>query len=196
MIVLVVLIGKNWYEGYKHKQWVAGLVSTASPNVTILPDTILVDYLGEKRSLAIYLPSDYKKDTTRYPVIYFMDGDSPFDQKIQEGVEWQVDEVIDSISALGGPSAIVVGVYNHPTQRLTEYKPFPSKEIRNEKIVTGPEHAEWLATDVKAWVDANYRTLSDPDNTTIGGCSLGGLMSWYMITHFPDVYGNALVWSP
>ncbi len=21
-------------------------------------------------------------------------------------------------------------------------------------------------------------------------------MSWYMITHFPDVYGNALVWSP
>jgi len=202
MLVLLVLVGRNVYKDYQHKQWIANLESTASDNVTILPDTIIVDYIGEgeigrKRSLAIYLPDNYNtNDSVHYPVIYFMDGDSQFDQKIQEGTEWQVDEVIDSISALGGPSSIVVGVYNHPTDRLTEYKPFPSKQIRNETTVTGPQHAEWLATDVKGWVDANYRTLPDPDNTTIGGCSLGGLMSWYMITHFPEVYGNALVFSP
>ena len=202
MVVFLVLVGRNVYKDFQHKKWVAGLESTASPNVTILSDTILVDYIGaqetgHKRSLAIYLPTDYDtNDSTHYPVIYFMDGDSQFDQKIQEGVEWQVDEVIDSITAAGGPASIVVSVYNHPTDRLTEYKPFASKQVRNESVVTGPQHAEWLATDVKAWVDNNYRTLSDPQNTTIGGCSLGGLMSWYMISHFPDVYGNALVFSP
>jgi len=202
MAVLLVLIGRNVYKDYQYKQWLAGLEHTASPNVTILPDTLVVDYIGagetgHKRSLAIYLPEDYNNnDSVRYPVIYFMDGDSQFDQKIAEGTEWQVDEVIDSIIANGGKAAIVVGVYNHPTERLTEYKPFPSKQIRNETNVTGPQHAEWLATDVKGWIDDNYRTLSDPDNTTIGGCSLGGLMSWYMISHFPDVYGNALVFSP
>jgi len=202
MVVLFFLIVKNWYDDYAYRQYIAGLEHTASPNVTILPDTISVDYIGPdgdayKRSLAIYLPSDYSlSDTTRYPVIYFMDGDSQFSEKIAEGTEWQVDEVIDSISASGGPSSIVVGVYNHPSQRLTEYKPFVSEHVSNEKVVTGPEHAEWLATDVKSWIDDNYRTLSDPDHTTIGGCSLGGLMSWYMITHFPDVYGNALVYSP
>lgn len=202
MIALVFLVGRNIYKDHQHKKWLASLEHTASPNVTILSDTIIVDYIGEgetgkKRSLAIYLPNDYNSnDTTRYPVIYFMDGDSQFSEKVAGGTEWEVDEVIDSISALGGPASIVVGVYNHPTDRLTEYKPFPSKNVRNETHVTGPEHAEWLATDVKVWIDNNYRTLSNPDNTTIGGCSLGGLMSWYMITHFPEVYGNALVFSP
>ena len=196
MIGLVGLLGKNMYDDYKHRQWVAGLESTASDNVHILPDTILVDYLGEKRTLAIYLPEEYDNDTTRYPVIYFMDGDSQFDQKIQEGVEWQVDEVIDSVAAAGGPASIVVAVYNHATDRSTEYKPVPSKEIRGETVVTGPQHAEWIATDVKDWVDNRYRTLSDADHTTIGGCSLSGLMSWYMISHFPDVYGNAIIFSP
>lgn len=202
IIAAIGYFGYQAYDDYKYEKWVASLEHTASPNVTILPDTIVVDYIGadevgHKRSLATYLPSDYNaNDSTRYPVIYFMDGDSQFDQKIQRGVEWQVDEVIDSISAMGGPSAIVIGVYNHPEDRLTEYKPFPSEHVSGETSVTGPEHAKWLATDVKSWVDANYRTLSDPDNTTIGGCSLGGLMSWYMISHFPDVYGNALVFSP
>jgi len=202
IIAAIGYFGYQAYKDYQHRKWVASLEHSASPNVTILPDTIAVDYIGtdevgHKRSLAVYLPSDYSSnDSVRYPVIYFMDGDSQFDQKVAEGTEWKVDEVIDSISALGGPSAIVVGVYNHPEDRLTEYKPFDSKEVNDKKPVTGPQHAEWLATDVKAWVDANYRTLSDPDNTTIGGCSLGGLMSWYMITHYPDIYGNALVYSP
>jgi len=196
MFVLVILLGKNYYEDYSHRKWVESLESTASPNVQILPDTITVDYLGEKRTLAIYLPEGYEKDTVRYPVIYFMDGDSQFDQKIQEGVEWQVDEVIDSVTAVGGPASIVVSVYNSSTDRSTEYKPFPSKKMKNEPVVTGPQHAEWLATDVKEWVDARYRTHPEPAYTTIGGCSLGGLMSWYMITHHADVYGNALIFSP
>lgn len=187
----------NWYEDYQHQQWLATAPHTASPNVHIYPDTLEIDYLGTKRTISVYLPEDYKdNDSTRYPVIYFMDGEAAFDQIVNEGTEWQVDEVIDSLTALGGPGAIVIGVHQHPTKRLTEYKPFLSEHVRSEKEVTGPQHAEWIATDVKRWVDTNYRTLSDPDHTTIGGCSLGGLMAWYMISHHPDVYGNALVWSP
>ena len=84
MVVFLVLVGRNVYKDFQHKKWVAGLESTASPNVTILSDTILVDYIGaqetgHKRSLAIYLPTDYDtNDSTHYPVIYFMDGDSQF----------------------------------------------------------------------------------------------------------------------
>ena len=111
-----------------------------------------------------------------------------------EGDEWQIDEVIDSVVANGGPGAIVVGIDNS-RRRRTEYKPFLSEHVPSEKSVSGPEHAAWIATDVKAWVDDNYRTLSHAEHTTIAGASLGGLMSWYMITHYPEVYGNAIVFS-
>ncbi len=202
-IVLVVSLINFAYQAYqksvkerKHQEWVAGLVSTASVNVQILKDTIELDYLGEKRTLSVYLPPNYETDSLSYPVIYFMDGNSLFDEKLLEGNEWQVDEVLDSISKIGGPMAIVIGIGNSDKNRLTEYKPFKSPHLPKEKVVTGVEHAEWIATDVKKWVDQNYRTKPEPESTTIGGCSLSGLMSYYMLTSFSETYGSAIVFSP
>tara|TARA_B100000497_G_C7497408_1_gene303983 strand:- start:45 stop:263 length:219 start_codon:yes stop_codon:yes gene_type:complete len=62
-------IAKNQIEDKKHREWVATLEHTASKNVHILPDTILVDYLDEKRTLAIYLPDNFEEDSIEYPVI-------------------------------------------------------------------------------------------------------------------------------
>lgn len=180
----------------EHREWVASLEHTASPNVQILTDTITIDYLGTKRSLAIYLPANYESDTLDYPVIYFLDGQSLFDQKIQEDTEWQLDEVIDSLGRLGQEQAIVVGIYNSE-ERMTEYKPFPSTRWYSDMSgTTGDKHAEWIATDLKTWVDAHYRTQSEAKTTTIGGASLGGLMSYYMLMEYPEVFGAAIVFSP
>ncbi|WP_367392862.1 alpha/beta hydrolase [Lewinella sp. LCG006] len=183
------------YEARKHQDYIASLKDTASPNVQTLKDTILIDYLGTKRTLWIYLPPNYAMDSVRYPVIYFMDGASLFSEKIKEGMEWQVDEVMDSIAAAGGPVAIVVGIDNSD-DRLTEYKPFLSPHLPEETSVTGDQHAEWIASDLKDWVDRNYRTLPSPETTTIGGASLGGLMAYYALTTYPDIFGNAIVFSP
>ena len=161
----------------------------------ILKDTITVNYLGKKRTLSIYLPADYAKDSIAYPVIYFMDGQSLFDEKILEGNEWQIDEVLDSLAAIGGQQAIIVGVYNADDRR-TEYKPFLSPHVPSEKKVSGDKHAEWIATDLKKWIDARYRTKPEPASTIIGGASLGGLMSYYMLTTYPEIYGGAIVFSP
>ncbi|MFK7979481.1 MAG: alpha/beta hydrolase-fold protein [Saprospiraceae bacterium] len=160
LIFAGMLFAVKVYKDYKAKKaretYVAGLVHTASPNVQILKDTIMVDYLGTKRTLSIYLPADYTKDTLAYPVVYFMDGQSLFDEKILEGDEWQIDEVLDSLGKSGGMQAIVVGVYN-AEDRLTEYKPFLSPHVPSEKSVSGDKHAEWIATDLKKWVDTKHR---------------------------------------
>jgi len=187
---------KDYREEQAHKAWVATLEHSASPNVQILKDTIEIDYLGEKRTLGIYLPPNYEKDSAHYPVIYFCDGQSLFDQKIKEGNEWQVDEVLDSVAQIGGRQAIVVGIYNSDKNRLTEYKPFTSPHLPKEKVVSGDKHAEWIATDLKQWIDTRYRTKPEMESTIIGGASLGGLMSYYMLTTFPKVYGGAIVFSP
>lgn len=199
LFILGIFLGFKAFQKYQKEQerkaYVASLVHTASPNVQILKDTITVDYLGTKRTLSLYLPANYEQDTIAYPVIYFMDGQSLFDEKILEGDEWQLDEVLDSIGATGGLQAIVVGVYNADDRR-TEYKPFLSPHLPKEKSVSGDKHAEWIATDLKQWVDARYRTKSTAAATIIGGASLGGLMSYYMLTTFPEVYGGAIVFSP
>ncbi len=203
LILFTVIVVYNVYKHFEkrkkdkeYQEWVASLVHTASPNVQILKDTITIDYLNEKRTLSLYLPADYEKDTLSYPVIYFMDGNSLFDEKILVGHEWQVDEVLDSLGHLGLHQAIVVGIYNSEENRLTEYKPFRSPRLPKEKKVTGEQHAEWIATDVKQWVDSRYRTQKGPASTVIGGASLGGLMSYYMLMKYPDIYGGAIVFSP
>lgn len=179
----------------EHQAWVETLEHTASHNVQVLPDTIAIDYLGERRTLALYLPEGYATDSVDYPVIYFLDGQSPFDQRIQGGTEWEVDEVIDSIGQMGGQKAIVVGIYNSD-DRLREYKPFASDRWYSHKRISGDQHAEWIAKTLKPWVDARYRTQVGPSSTIIGGASLGGLMSYYILMEYPEVFGGAIVFSP
>lgn len=202
-VILLCIVGLGIYlcsalkkkkEKREWEEYVAGLVHTASPQVDILIDTITVDYLNKKRTLSLYLPTDYHADTLHYPVIYFLDGQSLFDGKILEGQEWQIDEVLDSLHKIAGPQAIVVGIYN-AEDRLTEYKPYKSDYYPKE-VISGKKHAEWIATDLKEWVDSQFRTQTGPENTFIGGASLGGLMSYYMVTTHSDVYGGAFVYSP
>ena len=179
----------------KHMEWVETLAHTASENVQILPDTITIDYLGETRTLALYLPENYEMDTVEYPVIYFLDGQSLFDQKIQEGTEWQIDEVLDSLGKLNKTPSIIVGIYNSE-DRLKEYKPFPSTRWYSDKVVSGDQHAEWIVNSLKPWIDDKYRTKKERNSTIIGGASLGGLMSYYMLMEYPNVFGGAIVFSP
>jgi predicted alpha/beta superfamily hydrolase len=185
----------NLKEEKKHKEWVDSLEHTASDNVKILTDAVHIDYLDEQRSLAIYLPENYEMDTHQYSVIYFMDGESLFDQKIQEGLEWQIDEVLDSLGKRSEEQSIIVGIYSSE-DRLREYKPFPSTRWYSHKRVSGDQHADWIVNTVKPWIDAKYRTNKEANSTYIAGASLGGLMSYYMLMHYPNIFGGAIVFSP
>lgn len=185
----------NSIEEKKHREWVENLAHTASENVQILTDTITIDYLNEKRTLAIYLPENYKIDTLDFSVIYFLDGQSLFDQKIQEGTEWQIDEVLDSLGKLNQEQSIVVGIYSSE-DRMKEYKPFKSTRWYSDKVVSGDKHAAWIVNSLKPWIDARYRTKKDANSTIIAGASLGGLMAYYMLMEYPTVFGGGIVFSP
>lgn len=65
---------KNHRDAYYNN-----LQDTSSPTVETLRDSFLIGYQNDKRSLYIYVPPDYEKDSTQiYPVIYMMDGESCF----------------------------------------------------------------------------------------------------------------------
>ncbi|GAB5521470.1 MAG: hypothetical protein RhofKO_37210 [Rhodothermales bacterium] len=60
----------------------------------------------------------------------------------------------------------------------------------------GPNYARFLVKEVKPFIDETYRTLPDQANTSVGGASLGGLISLYLGLAHPDVFGGLLVASP
>jgi len=49
---------------------------------------------------------------------------------------------------------------------------------------------------LKPYIDKNYRTLADKQNTFIAGSSMGGLISMYAVLKYPKVFGGAGVFSP
>ena len=55
---------------------------------------------------------------------------------------------------------------------------------------------EWLVNTLKPYVDANYRTMPDRNNTIIAGSSMGGLMAMYGVTAYNHVFQRAACLSP
>ena len=186
-----------FYGQYKEHQrrasYYENLSDTSSPTVTVLRDSIWIGYQNSKRTLHIYVPPNYDRDTlTRYPVMYFMDGESAFNDLEFNGPEWQIDEVINAAAGKGQQTAIVIGI-NQAADRDAEYTPFVNND--NPKA-HGAEFAKWVTTDLKKWVDTNYRTRPEASATTIGGISRSGMMAYYMLMTHPDVFGKAMIQSP
>ena len=55
---------------------------------------------------------------------------------------------------------------------------------------------DWLVKTLKPYIDANYRTLPDRDNTLIAGSSMGGLMALYGVCCYNKVFRRGACLSP
>ncbi len=170
--------------------------STAAANVRILSTNFAMPQLnGRTRRIWLYVPPDYTTNTTRrYPVLYMHDGQNLFDRATSFSGEWQVDEALNTLFGQGDRGAIVVGIDNGGTSRLDEYSPW-----RNTTYNAGGEGAaytQFLVQTLKPYIDANFRTLTDRDNTAIAGSSMGGLISMYAAMQYPQVYSKVGIFSP
>ena len=146
--------------------------------------------LGNSRTLLIYLPPSYRENSLkRYPVLYMHDGQNLFDAATSAfGVEWQVDENIDSGVAGGRiDEVIVVGIYN-TANRIWEYTPCCDATYGGGGADV---YERFLIDTVKPFVDRSFRTLPGKDTTAIMGSSLGGLVSFYVARRNPGVFGKA-----
>jgi enterochelin esterase-like enzyme len=138
-------------------------------------------YLDATRHVEVWLPPGYDDDrSARYPVLYMHDGQNLFDPRIANtGVDWGVDEAVVRLVGKGAiPPVIVVGVWN-TADRGAEYSPWHG----------APDYARFLIEELIPRVDAEFRTLAGPENTAVAGSSMGGLLSLYLVTHHPDVFG-------
>lgn len=152
------------------------------------------------RTLWIYLPPGYESEPQRrYPVIYMHDGNNCFDAAGSfAGSEWGVDETFEQLIPQGRlPKVIVVGVANTGA-RMDEYTMVPSRPEDGRGCQGGKAdaYASFLIEEVKAFVDATYRTRPDAGHTAVMGSSLGGLVSFYLGIRHPRVFGTVGAVSP
>jgi predicted alpha/beta superfamily hydrolase len=158
-----------------------------------------------KRFLRVWLPPGYDDPANQsrsYPVFYLNDGQNLFEAAISfTGVEWQVDETADRLIRAGAiPPLIVVGIDNASKDRLREYMPHRSLHpmmLRSMTLrVQGRRYPDFLIKEVMPFVARNYRLASGPENTGLGGSSLGGLIAVYTSAASRGVIGRLLVESP
>lgn len=139
--------------------------------------------LKNERTIVVWLPENYESDfQKRYPVLYIHDGQNVFDPNTSYlGVDWQMDETADSMIKKGTIEEIlIVGIYNTP-DRIEEYS----------DTQKGRAYMDFIINDLKPFIDSNYRTLPDQENTAAMGSSMGGLISFYLVWRYPEMFGQA-----
>lgn len=130
--------------------------------------------LKTTKKIWVYLPKNYKTSDKKYPVIYMHDAQNLFDAKTSFAGEWNIDETLDSLKK----QAIVIGIEHGNEKRLEELTPFPNEKYGGGKA---DDYLEFMVITLKPYVDKNYRTKPNANNTVIFGSSLGGLVSYYAV---------------
>jgi predicted alpha/beta superfamily hydrolase len=152
---------------------------------------------GNRRLLRVWLPPDYDGwGATRYPVLYLNDGQNLFDPATAfAGVHWQVGETAARLIAEQKIRPLIIVGIDNTKSRVREYIPYTSKDPRvvNAK---GQCYPDFLRREVMPLIEERYFVLKGPENTGLGGSSLGGLITLYTQLAMPGVFGKLLIESP
>lgn len=170
----------------------------------------------DARSVAVWTPQHYDP-SKKYNVLYMHDGQNVFDASITWNHQsWEVADHLQQLIDQGKiEPCIVVAIWNNGNKRHAEYfpqKPFESlsdafrdslmtalrKDSDSPLFKTAPyadQYLRFLVQELKPYIDKTYASKRDAKNTFIAGASMGGLISWYAVTEYPEVFGGAACFS-
>ena len=151
----------------------------------------------------MWLPPGIDGRKRRHPVIYFQDGQNIFDPLTAFlGNAWHAGRTAAELIRAGEIGApIMVGIYNTGFARMDEYAPTRGEFAGWDKESCrsrgrGRAYARFVAEEVKPFIDARYPTLGGPENTSVVGSSMGGLISLYCALWYPKIFGAVGMLSP
>jgi predicted alpha/beta superfamily hydrolase len=164
---------------------------TSRPFVMGVIEELRSTVLAEKRTLNIYLPEGYSSsDTTRYNVIYLLDGGADEDFIHVAGlVQFNTFPWINRV-----PPSIVVGIVNVDRRRDFTY-PTTIEEDRKKYPTTG--HSDkfigFIEKELQPFIEKKYKTTA---SKTIIGQSLGGLLATEILLKKPALFSKYIIISP
>jgi predicted alpha/beta superfamily hydrolase len=184
------------------------LITTSMSAGKLLPEAKVESrFLGESRTVRVYLPPSYDHARTRrYPVLYLHDGQNVFTSAGWDCCfgwgNWELDRTVDRLCAEGRMQEIIMVAVHHSRARYKEYrgrlhaeigkgrKPSASSAANVPDNARFDAYASFLASELKPRIDRDYRTLQSAANTGVLGSSLGGICSLSLGWEFPKVFGR------
>ncbi|MCC6547802.1 hypothetical protein IT570_11605 [Candidatus Sumerlaeota bacterium] len=146
--------------------------------------------LKRRRKVRVFLPSEYAANPAkRFRFLIQQDAQMAFtvrDAELPYG-SWGIDEWIGKLATEGViDPPIVVAVDNSPS-RMREYFPLSDEFKLYERFVL---------EELLPWIHANHRVLDGPENASLMGSSMGGLVSFALALNHQGFFGSAACLSP
>jgi len=164
-----------------------------------------------KRHVDVWLPRQYASSPEPFAVLYMHDGQMLFDaEQTWNKQSWEVAQTAQRLQD-GGITRpfIVVAIHNGERNRHSEYFPqraldyltsdqlvglYKTERQPGQPLFSGPVYSDkylaFIVKELKPLIDSQFNTDPSAKATAIAGSSMGGLISWYALTQYPEVFGS------
>jgi enterochelin esterase-like enzyme len=147
------------------------VVQPKVPTGRVQRDKFISRLLGNERPIWIYTPHGYSADQKPYGLLVLSDGGLYVNAA-------HVATTLDNLIAAGVIPPLVAVLVDNPN--------------RWRELSCNSAYADFLAWEIVPWARANYHATDRPEQTIIGGSSLGGLQAAFVGFRHPEVFGNVL----
>jgi len=141
------------------------------PTGRVQRDKFTSKILGNERPIWIYTPHGYSADKKPYGLLVLTDGGIYVNTA-------HVATTLDNLIAARLIPPLVAVMVDNPD--------------RWRELSCNPAYADFLAQEIVPWARANYHATDRPEQTIIGGSSLGGLQAAFVGLKHSEVFGNVL----
>lgn len=144
------------------------------PKGTLQQEKLSSKNLKEERSVSIYTPPGYDPKSGSYGLLVLFDGQD------YRG-PMPMPTILDNLVAAKKIRPLVAILVDNL-----------SEKSRDRDLECYPPFADFVAKELVPWARQHYRFSAEPEQTIVGGVSLGGLTAAYCAFRYPEVFGNVL----
>ena len=133
-------------------------------------------------TVEIFIPSDYDS-TSRYPVLYFNDGD-------------HFGDIFGILTTLDVDPFIMVGMSGENSRR-ERFLPYLDQDVANtygEYVPSAEAYSDAIVNEIMPFVESKYKVLGN--KKALFGISFGGLHATWMAIKYPQVFDFIGALSP
>ena len=146
------------------------------PHGTIFDTVFHSAFLGNSRTIKVYLPPGYDESQNNYPLILFHDGLEYLDLASADNIfDYLIDETL--VEPL-------IGIFVPPVNREQEY----AGNLQDE-------FTDFIVEEIMPWADERFRTKPSPQFRAVAGASNGGNIALWLGLQHPEVFGNVAAYS-
>lgn len=160
--------------------------------------------MNETINVDVWTPNGYSRET-KLPVIYMHDGQNLFDASATWNKQsWEMDSTAGAMISKGEiPPVIIAGIHSTDTTRIGDLMPEkPLQYLTDDTVKTfidmmcrgkyrADEYLAFIVNTLKPQVDSLFSTDTSCEATFVMGSSMGGLISIYAMSEYPETFGGA-----